>query len=362
MLNKEEIKNLFLNKKILVTGGLGSIGSEIVRQLIQYNPKFIRIMDNRETELFYSRQSYKLDSEVEFLFGDIRDKDRLDKAADGVDIIFHAAAMKHVIVCEYDPAEAVKTNVIGTQNIISCAFEHNIERMILISTDKAVNPTNVMGATKLLAERLVSAMCNTMGKSSTKFGIVRFGNVLASRGSVLEIWDKQLKEGKKISITSLDMTRFFMSIPESVELVFTATCYADNGETFILKMPSIKIKDLAEVFLVSSGFPKDYYDVIGIRAGEKMHESLLFEDESGFLMENEEMFVRLPLIFNFDKGLRRFEKIGFKKSDTMNFSSKDAKYLLKDNIRGIMVPVDNVSFNYSREIGQSKVIDFSGSN
>lgn len=336
MLSKETISELFQNKKILVTGGLGSIGSEIVRQLLQYNPKLIRVMDNRETELFYSRQSFQKDSEVEFLFGDVRDKDRLNKATDGIDIIFHAAAMKHVIVCEYDPGEAVKTNVIGTQNVIDCAFEHNVERMLLISTDKVVNPTNVMGATKLLAERLVSAMCNMRGDKRTKFGIVRFGNVLASRGSVLEIWDKQLRAGHKITITNPEMTRFFMSIPESVQLVCTAAYYSDNGETFILKMPSIIIQDLAETFLVSRGKPKDYFEIIGAKAGEKMHEGLLFAEESGFLMENDEMFVRLPLRFNYDEGRKKFEKLGFKTSDCTSFSSREARYLLKENLQGIL--------------------------
>ncbi len=336
VLNQEAVANIFKNKKILVTGGLGSIGSEIVRQLTKYDPKLIRVMDNRETELFYSRQTFKNNAEVEFLFGDIRDKERLNKATEGINIIFHAAAMKHVIICEYDPEEAIKTNVIGTQNVIDCAFEHNVERMILISTDKVVNPTNVMGATKLLAERLVSAMCNLRGDKNTRFGIVRFGNVLASRGSVLEIWDKQLKAGKKITITNPEMTRFFMSIPESVKLVCNAAYYADKGETFILKMPSVKIQDLAAAFLISRGKPAGHWETIGAAAGEKMHEGLLFAEESGFLMENEYMFVRLPLKFNYDEGRNKFESMGFKTSDCTSFSSKEARYLLKENLQSIL--------------------------
>jgi FlaA1/EpsC-like NDP-sugar epimerase len=185
-----------------------------------------------------------------------------------------------------------------------------------------------MGATKLLAERLVSAMCNAKGDKTTKFGIVRFGNVLASRGSVLEIWERQLKGKKKITITNPDMTRFFMSIPDSVDLVFRATCYADNGETFILRMPSIRIRDLAEVFLVSRGFSKDFYEITGMAAGEKMHEGLLFEEETGFLMSDEEMFIRLPLGFDPDKGVKKFEKMGFAKSTLNSFSSKEERYLL----------------------------------
>jgi FlaA1/EpsC-like NDP-sugar epimerase len=294
-------------------------------------------VDNRETELFYARRFFKSNPNVEFLLGDVRDKERLNKAIDGIDVIFHAAALKHVLVCEYEPAEAVKTNVIGTQNVVECAFEHNVERMILISTDKVVNPTNVMGATKLLAERLVSAMCNAKGDKTTKFGIVRFGNVLASRGSVLEIWEKQLKEKKRITITNPNMTRFFMSIPDSVDLVFRATCYADNGETFILRMPSIRIKDLAETFLVSQGFPEDFYEITGVASGEKMHEGLLFEEETGFLMSDEEMFIRLPLGFDPNKAMNKFEKMGFTKSTLASFSSKEERYLLgKEKIEKVL--------------------------
>jgi len=345
MLSSDSEANLFRDKTILVTGGLGSIGSEIVKQLVNYNPKQIIILDNRETELYYARISSKSNEKVAFLFGNVRDKERLLRATDGVDVIFHAAAMKHVFVCEYDPVEAVKTNAIGTQNVIECALEHNMERMILISTDKAVNPTNVMGATKLLAERLVSAMCNYRGTNTTKFGVVRFGNVLASRGSVLENWENQLKEDKRITITNPDMTRFFMSIPESINMIFTATYYAENGETFILKMPSIMIGDLAEVFLELKGFPANYYEIIGPGAGEKMHEGLLFEGEADLLMENEDMFVRLPLTLDFDNEKIRFGKKGFKKSEVKEFSSKDKRYLLdKKAIERVLLQQYQISF------------------
>lgn len=324
------ITAIFEDRTIFVTGGLGSIGSEIVKQLLNYNPKQIIILDNRETELFYAKKSYSTNENIVVVFGDIRDKERLLRATDGVDIIFHGAAMKHVFVCEYDPFEAVKTNVIGTQNVIECALEHDMERMILISTDKIVNPTNVMGATKLLAERMVSAMCSYRGKKTTKFGVVRFGNVLASRGSVLEIWKDQLKEGKKITVTNPDMTRFFMSIHESVNLIFAATQYAENGETFILKMPSVRIGDLAEAFLELKGFAADYYEIIGMGAGEKMDEELISESEISLLMENQDIFVRLPLALDFEKEKRRFEKLGFKKSQVKGYSSGDIKHLLNN--------------------------------
>jgi UDP-N-acetylglucosamine 4,6-dehydratase/5-epimerase len=336
MSGEETMMEIFKNKNILVTGGLGSIGSEIVKQMVQYHARFIRVLDNRETELFYSKQSFQNNTEVELFFGDVRDLKRVQEAIEGIDVIFHAAAMKHVIICEYDPGEAIKTNVTGTQNMIEGALEHNIERMILISTDKVVNSSNVMGSTKYLAEKLVAASCNTKGNKKTKFGIVRFGNVLASRGSVLEIWEKQLSAGEKITITNQEMTRFFMSIPESVKLVCSAAYYAENGETFILKMPSIRIQDLAESFLISRGKPKDYYEIIGTKIGEKMHEGLLFAEESGFLMENDKMFIRLPLRFNFDVSRSKFEKLGFKTSLCSSFSSKETNYLVKNNIQDIL--------------------------
>jgi FlaA1/EpsC-like NDP-sugar epimerase len=338
MLSEDDIRGIFENKTILVNGGLGSIGSEVVRQVLNYNPNQVIVLDNRETELYYARVTCPAKEKVTFLFGDIRDKGRLLRAIDSVDIIFHTAAMKHVFVCEYDPFEAVKTNVIGTQNVIECALEHDMEQMILISTDKVVNPTNVMGATKLLAERLVSAMSNYKGENKTKFGIVRFGNVLASRGSVLQTWESQLKEGKKITITNPEMTRFFMSIPESVRLIFTATFYAENGETFILKMPSIKIGDLGEIFLKLRGAAEDHYELTGIKPGEKMHEELIFEGESNLLMENEELFVRLPLLLDFNEEKRIFEKKGFKRSEVKDFSSKNMKHLLdKDMIKKVLL-------------------------
>lgn len=340
-MSNNAITAFFEDKRILVTGGLGSIGSEIVKQLLNYKPKEIRLLDNRETEMFYARVSYSNHENVKVLFGDTRDKERLLRATDGLDIIFHAAAMKHVFVCEYDPFEAVKTNVIGTQNVIECALEHNLERMFLISTDKAVNPSNVMGATKLLAERVVSAMCNYRGGKTTKFGVVRFGNVLASRGSVLEIWDTQLKGGKKITVTNPDMTRFFMSIPESVKMIFSTADYAENGETFVLKMPSIRIGDLGEAFLELRGFTADHYEIIGIGAGEKLHEELISDSEISLLMENEDLFVRLPLTLNVDREKERLGKKGFKKPEAKRFSSGDRKYLLnKEKIKEVLLQQD----------------------
>lgn len=327
-------------KTIAITGGLGSIGSQIARSAAKFSPEKIIILDNRETELFYAGQiSKSLGQDV--IFCDVRDKEQLKRSLKGADVVFHAAAMKHVVVCEKNPFEGVKTNVIGTQNVIESCLENEVEKMILISTDKAVNPTNVMGATKLLAEKLVSAMGAIRNGRGTKFGIVRFGNVLYSRGSVLEIWDRQLKTGK-ITITDPNMTRFFMSIPQSVDLIFNASSHAENGEIFILKMPSVRIGDLAQTFLELSGRSPNDYDNIGVRPGEKMHEELLLEDEPGAVLENEKFFLRLPVRMGAGAA-KAYEGKGFSKSNCKEFRSDNPEYMLSKS------EIKDVLKEYSRE-------------
>jgi len=325
---EKKIEEMFKNKIIAVTGGLGSIGSQIICKILDYTPKKVLLLDNRETGLFYASESeYSNNAKIETFFCDIREKEQVKRILKDVDIVFHAAAMKHVVVCEKNPFEAVKTNVIGTQNVVESCLDNQVGKMILISTDKAVNPTNVMGATKLLSERLVSAMCNIRREYDTEFGIVRFGNVLYSRGSVLEIWEKQLRRGKKITITDPDMTRFFMSIPQSIDLIFNASLYAKNGETFILKMPSIKIGVLAEAFLEAMRFPSNYFQIIGTRPGEKMHEELMLKDEAGSLLENDRFFLRLPLQIG-GENISYYEQMGFKKAKNKKFRSDNPRYLM----------------------------------
>lgn len=332
-MDQQLVKQVFTNKRILITGGLGSIGSEIIKQLTGFKVDQIIVYDNRETALFYENQKYQDLPNIMFVYGDIKDRSRLNFAMENVDIVFHAAAMKHVTICEMNPQEAVKTNVIGTENVIALSIAKGVEKMILISTDKAVNPQNVMGTTKLLAERIVSATCNNMGKTKTKFGVVRFGNVLASRGSVIEIWRNQLKQNQKITITNPNMTRFFMSIPDSVRLIFEAAAYAENGEIFVLKMPAIRIIDLAKAFLKSRNQAEDAYIITGKKRGEKMHEELITEGEAEILMENNDLFVKLPLVFDPKIQQELMEKMlnhNFKKSDAIEFSSNNDKYWISE--------------------------------
>jgi len=240
----------FLNNKIiLITWWIWTIGWALLKELVKNkNIKQIRVIDNRETELAFAKEEFK-DSRIRFLFGDIRDKERIKRAMGWVNIVYHAAAMKHVPICEYNPIDSVYTNIIWTQNLIELALDLNIERFTYISTDKAVNPTNVMWATKLIWERLIHSMFYYKWTSKTRFSAVRFWNVLWSRGSVLDIWKKQIKDKWKITITIPEMTRFFMQIKEAAKLVLKASKYWQNWEIFILKMPAMKIKDLAVKFL-----------------------------------------------------------------------------------------------------------------
>lgn len=323
----------YSGKNILITGGLGSIGSELVRQLSEYASN-IMVIDNRETEMYNTILDNNDKNNLTFVYADIRDKDRLLRITEKIDIIFHTAAMKHVIICEYNPFEALKTNVIGTENIIECALKNNISKMILVSTDKAVNPTNVMGATKLLAERLVSA-AHYHASNDTKFGIVRLGNILASRGSVLETWNNQLLKGEKITITDRSMTRFFMSIPESVRMILDTAKYAEKGETFIFKMSAVRIGDLADAFLELKGYPTDHYRIIGSGAGEKVHEELISDSETRLLLESEKVFVRLPIDFD-NSDRERFSKRGFQETEKKVFRS-NIRLLEKDAIKRILL-------------------------
>jgi len=291
---------IFQGKSILVTGGTGSIGSEIVRKVLPFGPKVVRVLSNDEDGQFKLEQELQGYRNLRFLIGDIRDRERLERAAESIDFVFHAAALKHVPLCEYNPFEAVKTNVVGTQNVIEAAMEQEIEKLITISTDKAVNPINVMGATKLLAERLTISANYYKGARKTAFSCVRFGNVLKSRGSVASLFGEQLEKAAPITITDPDMTRFAMSIPRAVELVLKAAEMAQGGEIFIFKMPAVRIGDLAQV-MIEELAPEYGYDpknitmnVIGKRPGEKHDEELMTQEEAEKACETEDMFIVLP--------------------------------------------------------------------
>lgn len=285
-----ELNKIFKNKRILVTGGTGSIGSEIVRQLLKFNPKQIRIYSRDETKQYYLHQelaySKKNKDILRFLIGDIRDKDRLNRAFNDIDIVFHAAALKHVPFCEMNPFEAIKTNVSGTQNILDLAIDHHVDRVVAISTDKAVYPNTFMGITKLMMERMVISAPNYSGHPEIKFAVVRFGNVINSRGSVLPLWMDQIKKGGPILVTDKNMERYFMSISNAVNLVFRAASIMQGGEIFVLKMPKYNIYELAkEIVKRFSNGKQIKLKITGAREREKTVERLHTDEEEELMID-----------------------------------------------------------------------------
>lgn len=286
----DDFKKIFKGKRILVTGGTGSIGSEIVRQLLQFEPKQIRIYSRDEYKQFYLYQELMEQKDrmdiLRFLIGDIRDKDRLDRAFKDIDIVFHAAALKHVPFCEMNPFEATKTNVYGTQNVLDLAIDHNVEKVVAISSDKAVYPNTFMGITKLMMERMVVSASNYSGVPNIKFAVVRFGNVVNSRGSVIPLWIDQIKKGKPLTLTDAGMERYFMNIQDAVKLVFTAATVMLGSEIFVFKMPKYNISELAqEIIKRFANGGKHEIKIIGAREREKINERLFTDEEQEYMID-----------------------------------------------------------------------------
>ena len=287
-------------KTVLVTGGTGTVGSAIVRRLLASEAAGIRVFSRDEHKQFELRHLLPEDPRLRFLIGDTRDSSRLRRAVEGAHVIFHAAAMKHVYSCEYNPFEAVQTNIVGTQNVIDAALDEGIERVMFASSDKAVNPTSTMGASKLMAEKLMTAADGFRGPHPTVFTTVRFGNVIGSRGSVISVFVDQIAAGGPITLTDRRMTRFVMPIERAVDLMFIALQLAHGGEVFVLKMPALRIEDLAsalrEHLSAKHGHRPDDVVIkeIGMRAGEKVWEELMTDEEAERSLETDEMFIVLP--------------------------------------------------------------------
>ena len=286
---------MFKNQTVLVTGGTGSWGHELVKQLLTYNPKEIRIVSRNESNQFSMKQEFDNNPKLNFIIGDIKEKDVLIEACKNVDYVYHLAALKHVPVCEDQPIEALKTNVIGTQNVIDAAIQCNVQRVVYISTDKASNPSNFYGLSKAMGERLI-IHANTL-QSKTRFVCIRGGNVLGTNGSVLHVFKKQITDKQKIGITDLNMTRFFLTLEDAIKLVFKATFESIGGEIFVMKMPACKIIDIAHVLIEASKIENVKIEILGIRPGEKINELLLSKYESQkTVVFDEEYFVILPSI------------------------------------------------------------------
>lgn len=295
------MNSIYKDKKILVIGGTGTIGTHLVKRLLQEEPQVIRIFSRDEHKQYEMAIEFgKHSDRLRFLIGDVRDQQRLERAMEDIDYVFHLAAMKHVPSCEYNPFEAVQTNVIGTQNVIQAAIANNVKKVLFTSTDKAISPTNTYGATKLTAERLISAAEYQKGSKATVFSSVRFGNVMGSRGSVIPLFKKQIIENGQITVTDPDMLRYMMTPLQAIELILKANEIADGGEVFVLKMPVIRIGDLAEVLieLVTKKHEiqkKIEIQSIGLRPGEKRYEELMTQDEHILAVEREDMFIISPM-------------------------------------------------------------------
>jgi len=297
------MKTSFKDKRILITGACGTVGAELVRQLLddeRYSPGEVIGIDNNETELFFLDQNYLADNRARFYLADIRDRDELSRRMRGIDIVFHAAAYKHVILCERSPEQAVQTNINGVQNIIAAASANDVGQVIFTSSDKAVNPTNVMGTSKLMGERLMTAANSHKRSNGPIFASTRFGNVLGSNGSVVPIFHNQIARGGPVTLTDPEMTRFVMSIEDSVRLVIDSAEIARGGEVFITKMPVVRIEDLA-LAMIEKLAPRYGHrpeeikiDVIGLKPGEKLYEELMSDEEMRRSLELPRYFAVLP--------------------------------------------------------------------
>ena len=286
----------------MITGVCGTVGRELLRQISAFSPAEIVGIDNNESDLFFLREEYAAYHSVQLYIGDIRDRETLTEKMRGIDIVLHAAALKHVFLCERSPRDAVQTNIHGTQNVIDAAIANGVKRVLFTSSDKAVNPTNVMGTSKLMAERLMSAANAERRSDGPIFASTRFGNVLGSRGSVIPLFERQISGGGPITITDNEMSRFIMTIEEAVRLVIGSTFLARGGEVFVTKMPVLRIVDLAwsmiqDLAPVHGFAPNDIaINVVGSRPGEKLYEELLNGEETRRTIETDEYFIVLPAL------------------------------------------------------------------
>ena len=326
---------MFDGQVVLITGATGSFGKKFLKRLLtQYNPKKVILFSRDEyKQVLLQREFQNFASKLRFFIGDIRDKDRLYRAFEGVDIVVHAAALKQVPLAEYNPFEAVKTNIIGAQNIIEAAIDKGVKKVVALSTDKAVNPINLYGGTKLVMEKLFIAGNAYVGGKDTIFTVVRYGNVVGSRGSVIPYFLKLAKEGvKEFPITDLRMTRFWITLDQAVDLVIKALQTAVGGEIFVPKIPSMRIVDLAKAIK-----PDCEFKIIGIRPGEKLHETLISEEEgrkTKILDEN--TYVILPQ-FEWQAGLyEKYEKLPSVGEGFIYRSDKNDWWLTTEELRELI--------------------------
>ena len=314
--NQEGINSFIKDKTVMVTGGGGSIGSELCRQIIKYNPKKLLILDiyeNNAYEIQMELERHYPEADISTLIGSIRDYDRMEAIFSKYrpDIVYHAAAHKHVPLMEKSPNEAIKNNCMGTLNVVKLSDKYKVDNFVLISTDKAVRPTNIMGATKRICEMIVQTYARK--SEHTRFAAVRFGNVLGSNGSVIPLFLKQIEEGGPVTVTHKEITRFFMTIPEAVSLVLQASLFAKGGEIFVLDMGKpVRIYELAENLIRLRGFKPNVdikIDVIGLRPGEKLYEEILMDEEGLDKTDNKMIYIGKPLKIDEEKFLDKLDNL-----------------------------------------------------
>ena len=328
---------MFDDKKILITGGTGSLGQALTQRLLQKNVKTIRIFSRNESKQIEMESKFN-DGRLRFLLGDIRDKERLVRATEDIDYVFHAAALKHVPKIEYNPFEAIKTNVMGSQNVIDACLQANVKKVICIGTDKAVSPLNTYGATKLLMEKLFVTANNYLNpqKHTTKFIAVRYGNVLGSSGSVVPLFVEQIKNKKKITITDYQMTRFSITMDEALDFILKATEHGQGSEIFVPKIRAYTIFDIKKTLIEILG---DYgEEIVGIRPGEKLHETLISSEESRYSWEYKDLYmITNPLYPMFHPTVINDTYQGIKKLDNFErYSSDLAEKITQDELKHIL--------------------------
>ena len=333
------MKNLFNKKSILITGATGYFGEHCLKKvLLGSNPEKVVVYSRDELKQYQLSQKFnEKNFPVRYFLGDIRDRDRLIRACANIDIIIHAAAMKQVPAAEYNPTECIATNINGAQNLIDASIINEVEKVIALSTDKAANPINLYGATKLCSDKLFVAANNLVGKRKTRFSIVRYGNVLGSRGSVIPYFKKLLDKGvKKLPLTDIKMTRFVISIENGIDFVFNSLDNMDGGEIFVPKLPSIEIKNL-----IIAMTDKEDFNLIGIRPGEKLHEVMIPKEESLNCIEMKDQYIIQPMLSWWDKsksikknqikGKNIKKPFEYSSENNINFLSvKDIKNLIKN--------------------------------
>ena len=337
MKNKNNIVNLLKGKSILISEGTGSFGTAMLQTLLKIaDPKKIIIFSRDELKQYEMSQRFPDNKNpIRYFIGDVRDKDRVNRACVGVDIIIHAAAMKHVNASEYNPTECIATNINGAQNIIDAAIDNNIKKVIALSTDKAASPINLYGATKLCSDKLFIAANNLSGKHKTRFSVVRYGNVINSRGSVIPYFNKLLSEGKtKLPLTDINMTRFIITLDQGVKFVLNALDNMSGGEIFVPKIPSMRIIDLVTCM---SG--EGQYEEVGIRPGEKLHETMIPREESLNCIDMDNYYIIQPMFswWNTDKLKSSIRNKGKAVSKSFEYSSDTNKdFVTIDDIKNIL--------------------------